>query len=193
MLKATCQTHDIQTLAEIVPCNGGHKFVFQNGLAATLPADHPDHDIILRNAQWGLEQRKPVGLVVDGDGRISNLNYTYQASVSYVKDDADDPNRLMVAFWGFSAVCYLTRDHPEFERIRLTLAEAIASGNPVCFATHSWPVEGETEIWNKILDARPSQWPEPAPTAGAGSAGANGAPGDADRVKEHYRGTGNEE
>jgi hypothetical protein len=79
-----------------------------------------------------------------------------------VKDDSEDPHRLMVAFWGFSAICYLTRDHPEFERIRTTLEEAAASGSMVCFAKYTWPEESETEIWNKIMDVRPVPAPTPS-------------------------------
>jgi hypothetical protein len=75
-------------------------------------------------------------------------------SRSFRRDDEDDPSRVKVAFWGFSAVCYLQRDHPEFGRILGTLAAAVGSPAQVWFANRSWPLEGETEVWNAILDVR---------------------------------------
>ncbi len=94
-------------------------------------------------------------MVVDPTGNLVDLRYANRVTVRYVRDDEEDSNRVMVAFWGFSSICYLTRDHPEFERIRTTLAAAAARGEPVWFANRTWPVMGETEIWNRILDARP--------------------------------------
>jgi hypothetical protein len=64
------------------------------------------------------------------DGEVSHAHDT---GVHAIREDADDPSRLAVWFWGYSPVCYLTGDHPEFDRIR---------------------IEGETEIWWKILDVR---------------------------------------
>ena len=62
---------------------------------------------------------------------------------------------VVVAFWAFCAVCYLTRDHPEFDRILATLWAAAGTQQRVVFAIFTWPVESETETWNKILDVRP--------------------------------------
>ncbi|HXG11892.1 MAG TPA: hypothetical protein VNK04_19200 [Gemmataceae bacterium] len=83
------------------------------------------------------------------------LQCAIDTHVHEVKDCDEDPSRLEVWFWGYSPVCYLTRDHPDFERIRATLREALASQSMVWLAPHTWPVEGETEIWTKIMDVRP--------------------------------------
>jgi hypothetical protein len=159
MLETTCQVYDIQRVTEVVPCDEGHRVTFQGGLTATLSADHPDRDLLLAKAERHIHWPEPVGMLIDANGRIIDLNHTYQVSVCYVRDDKEDPNRLMVAFWGYCAICYLTRDHPEFERIRTTLMEALASATEVVFANHCWPIEGETEIWNKLLDVRPTNVP----------------------------------
>jgi hypothetical protein len=159
MLETACQVHDIQPVVNMLPCDGAWKLTFPNGWEVTLSADHPDYELLVGKAQRSMHRRKPVGVAVDANGRLIDLNHTYQVSVSWVRDDAEDSNRVMVAFWGFSAICYLTRDHPEFERIRATLTDALASGGQVVFANYSWPIEGETEIWNKLLDVRPVSGP----------------------------------
>jgi hypothetical protein len=171
---------DIQVVADIQRVDKGAKLLFHNGLAATLPAQQPDYDLILPRVESSRRERQPVGIVYDADGRLVTLNHAYPSTVRCARDDDEDSNRVMVEFWGFSAICYLTRDHPEFERIRTTLAEAAATGATVWLANWPWPVEGETEIWNKLMDVRPELapvqarlWREAPPSA------ANGAPAEA--------------
>jgi hypothetical protein len=135
--------------------------VFRDGTTALLPLAHPRHDILRYTAEHSLPWQSPIAAVLDAEGRVLDLMYTYRVTVHSVKDDEEDPNRLEVLFWGFCAVCYLTRDHPEFDRLRATLTDAIASDTPVVFANESWPVEGETEIWNRLLDVRPAKALEP--------------------------------
>ena len=84
-----------------------------------------------------------------------------------VRHAEEDEGRLPIWFWAFSPVCYLTRDHPEFDRIRATLERAAASGSRMWLANGMHPVEGETEVWWKILDVRPIATPSPDP-AGSG-------------------------
>jgi hypothetical protein len=60
----------------------------------------------------------------------------------------------MVAFWAYSPICYLKRSHPEFERIKHTLEQAITKDEQVILANHMHPVEGETETWYSIMDVR---------------------------------------
>jgi hypothetical protein len=134
--------------------NGAVKLRFSGGLTATLLADHPDHDLLLRQAERSLRRREPVGVIVDGTGCLVDLNHTYHVSVSDAVADDADGNRLLITFWGFGVVCYLPRDHPDFERIRSTLETARVSGSRVWFATRTWPVQGESETWNLILDVR---------------------------------------
>jgi hypothetical protein len=114
---------------------------------------------MLREAERGLQQRRPVGVMVDGDGRLLELSPTHDTGVCSVREDEEDRSRLAVWFWGYSPVCYLTREHPEFDRIRATLEQAAASGSRVWLANRMHLVEGETETWWKILDVRPIKPP----------------------------------
>jgi hypothetical protein len=71
-----------------------------------------------------------------------------------VRPDEEDPSRLLVEFWAYSPICYLTKDHPDFERLKQTLECAAATDEPVSFANHRHMVEGETETWWKLMDVR---------------------------------------
>jgi hypothetical protein len=153
MLDTSSQTYGIQIVADMQPCDGAVAIAFQNGTAATLPADHPDREAILREAERSRSGGRPVGVIVDEAARLVELSPTHQTAVRSVRDE--DSSRVMVAFWGYSPICYLTHDHPEFGRIRTTLVEATASGSQVLLANHRHMIQGETEIWWKILDVRP--------------------------------------
>jgi hypothetical protein len=142
------------TVADIQPANGAVTILFDNGLAATLLAQHPDRDLIRRQAEISLRERQPVGVLVDGAGCLVDLNHTYQVTIREVRDMEDDARRVQVGCWGFGPVCYLMRQHPEFDRIRTILNEAAASGAPVRLANRTWVVEEETELWHQILDVR---------------------------------------
>ena len=52
-------------------------------------------------------------------------------------------------------MCNLTREAPEFDRIRATLGQAAASGGRVWLANRMHLVAGEPEVWWQILDVRP--------------------------------------
>jgi hypothetical protein len=146
---------DIQIVTGIQPSNGALVVSFGSGLIARLPPDHPDRDGMLYEAEFSLKERTPVGMMMDADGRLLELSHAHDTGVHSVREDEEDNTRLAVWFWGYSPVCYLTRDHPEFERIRATLEQAAASGGRVWLANRMRMVEGETEIWWKILDVRP--------------------------------------
>jgi hypothetical protein len=92
---------------------------------------------------------------MNGHGRLLEMNLAHDSAVDSVRADEEDPSRLAIWFWAYSPVCYLTRDHPEFDRIRATLEQAATSGGRVWLANHMHLVESETEIWLKILDVRP--------------------------------------
>jgi hypothetical protein len=155
----TASPHGSQAYIEVVTdlhaADGGAWLLLGNGLRISLAADHPDRELILREARRSFQRQEPVGVLVDPDGRIVDLNYTYPVTVHAVREDEEDPSRLLVLFWGFSPVCYLTQDHPERGRIQATLEEAARLGQPVWLANRLWPVEGETEIWQQILDVCP--------------------------------------
>jgi hypothetical protein len=155
----TASQHSSQAFIEVVTDlqaeDTGTRLLLRNGLRVYLPAEHPDRELILREARRSLQRQEPVGVLVDAAGRVVDLNYTYPVTVHAVQEDDEDPTRWMVLFWGFSPVCYLTKDHPDRERIRATLEEAARLGQPVWLANRLWPAQGETEIWQQILDVRP--------------------------------------
>ncbi len=155
MIVTTGQTYDIQRVTAMQPCDGSTAIRFRNGSTACLPGTHPDRDIILLEAQQSLSSGVPVGYVVDAAGRLLDLHHAHDTGIHSIKGDKEDSSRLEVLCWGFSPACYLTRDHPEFERIFATLSEAVAGGGRVWLTTHLRMIEGETEIWHKIMDVRP--------------------------------------
>ncbi len=157
--------YDLRVITAIEPGEGSVLLTFQGGERATVPTDHPDLKLILAEAERSSEWGSPVGLILDPAGRVLDLSHTHESCVRRIEDDSEGPNRLAVGFWSFCAVCYLTRDHPDFERIRKTLTEAVATDKPVVFANETWPLEGETEIWNKIMDVRPVEVPGRLPQA----------------------------
>src|SRR5262249_42493884 len=91
----------------------------------------------------------------DGEGRILELSHAHETCVNSIREVGEDPSRLAVWFWEYSPICYLTRAHPDFDRIRATLEQAATSGNRVWLPNRMHLVEDETEIWWKILDVRP--------------------------------------
>jgi hypothetical protein len=153
----TPQVFDIQTVRTIQTSNGALVVAFGSGLVARFPPDHPDRDRMLREAEDSLRQGRPVGVMVNGDGRILELSHAHETCVDSIREDEEDKSRLAVWFWEYSPVCYLTREHPEFDRIRATLEQAAASGSRVWLANRMHLVEGTTEIWWKILDVRPTK------------------------------------
>jgi hypothetical protein len=155
MLGTTAQVFGIQAVRAIHPSNGALLVTFGSGLLGRLLPDHPDRDWILREAEASLQERRPVGVLVNGEGHFLELSHAHETCVDCIREDEEDNSRLAVWFWEYSPVCYLTRDHPEFDRIRATLEQAAATGGRVWLANRMHLVEGETEIWWKILDVRP--------------------------------------
>jgi hypothetical protein len=149
-------TYDIQRVREVRPCDGGTQLVFLTGLSVCLWKEHPEYERILHQARSSLQYGAPVGLMTGETGELVELNYTHQSAVRHVRPDEDDPSRLMVEFWAYSPICYLTKDHPEFERIKHTLERAATMDEQVLVANHMRMVEGETETWWKIMDVRPT-------------------------------------
>jgi hypothetical protein len=160
MIGTTTRVFDIQTVRSIQPSNGAVVITFTSGLVGSVPQNHPDRGKVLYEAEFALQQRWPVGVMMDRAGHILDLNNAHESLVDRIRQDEENQSRLMVCFWGYSPVCYLTFDHPEFDRIRATLEHAIAKGTRVWLANHMHMVEGETEIWWKLMDVRPL---EPVP------------------------------
>jgi hypothetical protein len=155
MIQAGSQIYDIQVIQAIEPCAGGSRLVFHGGLSGCVPKGHPEFERIVRYAQSSLEHGSPLGFIVNNAGEVVEVNHTHQSTVRFVNQDDEDPNRLMVGFWAYGPLCYLTKDHPEFERIRDTLRDAMRTERPVLFVNHLKMVEGENETWWKLLDVRP--------------------------------------
>jgi len=128
--------------------------VFSNGLSVCVRKEHPEYERLLHQARSSLQYGAPVGIVVSDTGALVELNDTHQSAVRHVRPDEDDPSRLMVECWAYSPICYLTQNHPEFERIKQTLERAVALDEQVVFANHGHMVEGDTETWWKLMDVR---------------------------------------
>jgi hypothetical protein len=98
---------------------------------------------------------------LDASGRVIDLNEAHDVTVRYIRENESAPDRLKVALWGFSPMCYLAKDHPEFERIRSALAAAAGTPARLWVANHSQMVkdepadDGDFEVWWKIMDVRP--------------------------------------
>lgn len=154
MAQAIHQTYDIQRVREILPCDGGIQVVFSTGLSVCVHKEHTEYERLLHQARSSVQFGAPVGFVVSDAGVLVELNHTHQSAVRHVRPDEDDRSRLMVEFWAYSPICYLTKDHPEFERVKQTLERAAAMDEQVMFANHKHMVEGETETWWKLMDVR---------------------------------------
>jgi len=147
-------TYDIQHVREVLPCDGGTQVVFASGLAVCVRKEHPEYERFLHQARSSLQYGVPVGLMVSDAGGLVQLNHTHQSAVRQVRPDEDDLSRLMVEFWAYSPICYLTNDHPEFDRIKQILERAALMDEQVLFANYQQMVEGETETWWKLMDVR---------------------------------------
>src|SRR5262245_16470403 len=72
-----------------------------------------------RGGRMGTEGRRIRGGLTRDRSRLMTTNELvdlhswHQSAVRHVRPDEDDPRRLMVQFWAYSPICYLTKDHPE--------------------------------------------------------------------------------
>jgi hypothetical protein len=163
MPDTTSLVFDIRPITPVQPCDGGVKLTFGDGSTACLDATHPYFDTLMVFVASEARRSRPVGIMLDASGKVLDLNEAHDVSVRYIRENEDTPDRLKVALWGFSPMCYLARDHPEFERIRTTLAAAAGIPARLWLANHSQMVhdepasEGGTfESWWKIMDIRPA-------------------------------------
>jgi hypothetical protein len=103
----------------------------------------------------------PVGIVTEGAGRIVDLNVAHDTGVAWVRALPTHSGRFREAFWAYSPICGLTREHPEFDRIHASLLAAAGTAQPLWLATHSEETvddepeeEGLSAALPKILDFR---------------------------------------
>jgi hypothetical protein len=176
MAVTTSLVFDIRPIASVQRCDGSVQLTFRDGSVARLDASHPHFDTLMVFLESEAHRCRPVGLVLAASAQVIDLNEAHDVTVRYIRDNDETPDRLKVALWGFSPMCYLARDHPEFERIRSTLAAAAGAPARLWLANHSQMVQdepttngGEFEMWWKIMDVRPE---EPAARASATEAGA---------------------
>jgi hypothetical protein len=155
----TTLVFDIRPLADVQHCDGAVKLTFGDGSVAYLEETNPTFDTLVVLLECG-SPSQPVGVVLDAADRVVDLNEAYEVTVRSICVSPDSLDRLKVSFWGFSSVCYLAKDHPEFERLRATLTGAATTSARLWVANHSQMVKervtngAESEIWWKIMDAR---------------------------------------
>lgn len=172
MKETATRLFDIRVVTAIQQTADSTRLVFQGGLTATLTKDHPDYSLFLDAAKRSLEWQEPVGLILSADHQLLDLVHSHQSNIHILQED-EDGKGLAIGFWSVSPICYLAWDHPEFDRIRTTLVEALTANSHVLIAYETWPVVGETEIWTRILDVRPVPVPEPAGQANGAAAAAS--------------------
>jgi hypothetical protein len=155
--------HCIQRIASVRRQDGSVKVTFLDGSVARLDETHPHFDMLKALVPSDSQRWWPIGVMLDASGRVIDLNEANDVTVRYVREKKDSPERLHVALWGFSPMCYLVKHHPEFERLRSTLAAAAGTPVRLWVANHSQMVhdepttdDGEFEIWWKIMDVRPA-------------------------------------
>ena len=70
MIETMPQVFDIQVVRAIQPSNGTLAVIFGSGLVARLPPEDPNRDTMVREAESSLQHRRPVGVLVNGAGRL---------------------------------------------------------------------------------------------------------------------------
>jgi hypothetical protein len=157
----TTPVYAIRLIADATPVESGLKITFVDGSVAHLDASHPQFEVLRIHAEHNCGRPVPVGVVLERGNRIADLNTAHDTTVRQVRELPADRDRLEVTFWGYSSVCGLTRDQPEFDRVFATLTEAVATGRKVWVATCTEEVveegpdeEGSVAALPKIMDVR---------------------------------------
>jgi hypothetical protein len=161
MLTTTTPAYSIRLIDGVGQANGCARIVFRDGSVACLESCHANFEHLLWLAEWSLRDR-PVGVVMDANSRIIDLNSAHDTGVAWVREFPADHNRFRVAFWAYSPICGLTREHPEFDRIHATLTAAAGTPQQLWVVTHSEETvddepdeEGSIAALPKIMDVRP--------------------------------------
>jgi hypothetical protein len=153
-MQTTTNQCDLSRVRGVRPCRGGSEIAFENGRTGCVPADAPDAAQFVAAANAACVCGEYVGLLLTDAGEVLELSPGRVSSVAFVRPDEEREDRLMLGFWEFGALCYLMKDHPDFERLRQMLQGAAGTETRVLFANHFHPVEDENEIWWRLLDAR---------------------------------------
>jgi hypothetical protein len=156
---------ETQPLEEIRRTDEAVWITLRDGSVARLDLEHPHFDLLMIYVESELRRSRPVGLVMDPSRRVIDIGAAHDTPVRSVRPLVSDPNRFEVCFWGYSPVCGLTRDQPDFERIHATLTQAAQTGQMVWVAIHSQEVvEGEPDEdglipgYPRIMDVRPDSY-----------------------------------
>jgi hypothetical protein len=160
MLVTTAPAFAITRIDEITRSPAGARLTFPDGTLARLESSHPNFEHLLWLAEWSRPDRL-VGVLTDTHGRIIDLNVAHETGVAWIREFPTDPSRFRVAFWAYSPICGLTREHPEFERIHAVLTAAAGTQQQVWVATYSEETvedepdeEGLIAALPKIMDVR---------------------------------------
>lgn len=164
-MEATAKlVHRVLPIKNLSRSNRGVVITFGDGSVGTLDASNPNFEALLIHAEHGFRRtdHAPVGVVVESDGRIVDLGTAHDTSVYWVKESPADPNCFRVAFWAYTPLCALTRDHPEFDRIYATLTAAVGTPRMLWVVTHSEEAvddelddDGLSVTLPKLMDVRP--------------------------------------
>lgn len=160
MLVTVAPAYSISAVADINRTDAGARITFRDGSVYRLESRQPNFEHLLWLAGWSRPNRH-VGLVTDATGRILDLNAAHETGVAWLREFSTDPGRLRVAFWAYSPICGLTREHPEFDRIHATLESAAGTSRQLWVATHTEETmddepddEGLIASLSKIMDVR---------------------------------------
>jgi hypothetical protein len=151
MLSKHC---DLFRVRAVGPCRGGTEITFANGTTACVPAGAPDGARFIAGANAARVSGEHVGLLLSDAGEVLDLSPGRVSTVAFIRQDEERADRLIVGFWAFGTLCYLMKDHPDFERLHRMLQGVAGTETPVLFANHSHHVEDEDESWWRLLDAR---------------------------------------
>jgi hypothetical protein len=159
----TAPTYGVQPVADVSRTETGARITFRDGSAACLDASHPNFSHLLQLVEWAAAHGRAVGTVVGTGGQIVDLNAAHDTGVYWLREFPTDPDRFRVAFWAYSPVCALTREHPEFDRIHGLLTGAAGTQQQVRVVTHSDETvddepdeDGTITALPKIMDVRPA-------------------------------------
>jgi hypothetical protein len=154
----------VQSIRNLGRTDRGTAVTFSDGSVGFLDAGHPNYDTLLIHAEHGLRRtdHAPVGVVIENGGHIVDLGTAHDTPVYWVREFPNDPTRFRVAFWAYTPLCALTRDHPEFDRVFRTLTAAAGTPQMVWVVPHSEDTvedepdeDGLVSALPKVMDVRP--------------------------------------
>jgi hypothetical protein len=77
---ATNLSYAIRWVSEVTPAAGGLRLMFRDGSGALLETSHPRFAVCRINAESRRGRAMPVGVLLDGQGRVVDLNAAHGSS-----------------------------------------------------------------------------------------------------------------